>query len=406
MNTTNTIPSTTTEAPRKGLTGAAWGLALIPILLLGLVLSAIVVSGGGLQELAGPPVEHIKVQRVTLPEPGLILAELVNDGPQEVIIAQVLVDDAYWSFTAEPSNVIPRFGKATFRIPYPWVEEEAHALLFLTNIGTTFEAEVPVAVETPQMDANLLLRFALVGLYVGIVPVALGLLWYPFMRRLSRRAMNFVLALTVGLLVYLAVGTWLDAVEFAAEAPVFWQGVPLALFMAVVTFGAIVALSNRQKSRGRSDDGLSVAYRIAFGIGLHNLGEGLAIGAAFATGQAALGTLLILGFTLHNITEGIGIAAPIVKRNPGLKHFVLLCLLAGGPAILGTLIGSYAFDPVLATIFLGIGLGAIAQVVWEVGKLIARDNKAHDEPVVNWVNLSGVVAGIAIMFATAFLVKF
>lgn len=278
--------------------------------------------------------------------------------------------------------------------------------MFLTNIGTIFEAEVPVAVQTPQMDTTLLWRFALVGLYVGIVPVALGLLWYPFMRRLSRRAMNFILALTVGLLIYLAVGTWLDAVEFAAEAPAFWQGVPLALFTAVVTFGAIVALSNRRKSQTRSDDGLSVAYRIALGIGLHNLGEGLAIGAAFATGQAALGTLLILGFTLHNITEGVGIAAPIVKRNPGLKHFVLLCLLAGGPAILGTLIGSYAFDPVLATVFLGIGLGAIAQVVWEVGRLVVRDNKAHDEPVVNWVNLSGVVAGIAIMFVTAFLVKF
>ncbi len=388
------------------MTGAAWGLALIPLLLLGLVLSYIVVTGGGLQELAGPPVEQLKVQRITLPEPGMIVAEIVNDGPQDVTIAQVLVDDAYWQFTAAPSNVIPRFGKATFRIPYPWVDEEAHLLMFLTNIGTIFEAEVAVAVQTPQMDAALLLRFALVGLYVGVVPVALGLLWYPFMRRLSRRAMNFILALTVGLLLYLAVGTWLDATEFAAEAPAFWQGVPLALFTAVITFGAIVALSNRKRSKTNEDNNLSLAYRIALGIGLHNLGEGLAIGAAFASGQAGLGTLLILGFTLHNITEGVGIAAPIVQRNPGLRHFVLMALLAGGPAIIGTLIGSYAFDPVLATVFLGIGLGAIAQVIWEVGKLIARDNAKHAEPVVNWVNLGGVVAGIAIMFVTAFLVKF
>jgi zinc transporter ZupT len=405
MNTTEAIPSPTSEAPRKGVSGSAWGLALIPLILLGLVLSYIVVTGGGLQDLAGPPVEQVKVQRVTLPQQGIIKAEIVNDGPQDVTIAQVIVDDAYWQFTAGPSNIIPRFGRATFTIPYPWIQNEAHAILFLTNIGTTFAADVPVAVETPQMDMALLVRFALVGLYVGIVPVALGLMWYPFMRRLSRRAMNFILALTVGLLVYLAVGTWLDATEFAAEVPAFWQGVPLALFTAVITFGAIVALSNRRKGAA-SDDGLSLSYRIALGIGLHNLGEGLAIGAAFATGQAALGTLLILGFTLHNITEGVGIAAPIVKRNPGLKHFVLLCLLAGGPAVIGTIIGSTAFDPVMATIFLGIGLGAIVQVVWEVGKLIARDNKTHGEPVVNWVNLGGVVAGIAIMFVTAFLVKF
>jgi zinc transporter ZupT len=351
-------------------------------------------------------VEQVKVGRITLPQPGSILVEVVNDGPQEVTIAQVIVDDAYWKFSATPSNVIPRFGKATFNIPYPWVEEEAHLIVFLTHMGTTFEAEVPVAVETPQMDAGLLLRFALVGLYVGVVPVVLGLLWYPFMRRLSRTAMNFVLALTVGLLLYLAVGTWLDAAEFAAEAPAFWQGVPLTLFSAAITFGAIVALGNRTKADANRNDGLGLSYRIALGIGLHNLGEGLAIGAAFATGQAALGTLLILGFTLHNITEGVGVAAPIVQRNPGLRHFVLLALLAGGPAILGTLFGSYAFDPVLATVFLGIGLGAILQVVWEVGKLIARDNAKHAEPVMNWVNLSGVVAGIAIMFVTAFLVKF
>jgi zinc transporter ZupT len=407
MNKSSALPET--EKPQtlqKKMMSAAWGLALLPLLLLGLVLSYIVVTGGGLQELAGPPVEKIKVQRITLPERGTIVAEVVNDGPQEVTIAQVLVDDAYWQFTVAPSNVIPRFGKATFTLPYPWVKEEAHKLIFLTNIGTPFEAEVPVAVETPQIDLALLLRFALVGLYVGIVPVTLGMLWYPFMRRLSRSAMNFVLALTVGLLLYLAIGTWLDATEFATEVPAFWQGVPLTLFTAAITFGTIVALSNRKKSSTSDDDGLGLSYRIALGIGLHNLGEGLAIGAAFATGQAALGTLLILGFTLHNITEGVGIAAPIVARNPGLKHFVYMALLAGGPAIIGTLIGSYAFNPVLATIFLGIGLGAILQVVWEVGKLIALDNASHSEPVVNWVNLSGVTAGIAIMYVTAFLVKF
>src|SRR5262249_34366205 len=154
----------------------------------------------------------------------------------------------------------------------------------------------------------------LVGLYVGIVPIFLGMLWYPFMRRLSRPAMNFILALTVGLLIFLAVGTWLDANEFAAELPAFWQGVPLVIFVALITLGAIIAVSRIGKRPESSP--LSVSYRIALGIGLHNLGEGLAIGAAFATGEAALGTFLILGFTLHNITEGVGIAAPIVRQNP------------------------------------------------------------------------------------------
>ena len=111
---------------------------------------------------------------------------------------------------------------------------------------------------------------------------------------------------------------------------------------------------------------------------------------------------LILGFTIHNITEGVGIAAPIVRKNPGLRHFAYLALVAGGPAIIGTWVGGFAFNPILATIFLAIGIGAILQVVWEVGKLVSK-NSDH---LTNWVNVAGVAAGIAVMYLTAFLVKF
>jgi zinc transporter ZupT len=398
-----TTQTTTTSEPRQ-LSAAGWALALIPLLLLGIVLAYLVATGGGLTELAGPPVEQITIQKIILPEGGIIQVEVINDGPQEVTIPQVLVDEAYWSFTAEPSNTIPRLGRAVFTIPYPWVAEETHAITLITSLGVTFEGEIPVAVETPQPSGELFIQFGLVGLYVGIVPVFLGVLWYPLMRRLSDQAMNFILSLTVGLLVYLAIGTLLDALEFAGELPAFWQGVPLVILNALITLGVLVAVARLR--RGVESTPLSISYRIALGIGLHNLGEGLAIGAAFAQGEAALGTFLILGFTLHNITEGVGIAAPIVRKNPGLKHFALLILLAGGPAILGTWIGGFAFNPVLATIFLAIGIGAILQVVWEVGRLVARDTTRLGLPLVNWVNLGGLVVGVALMYFTAFLVKF
>lgn len=396
-------PSQTTADSGK-LSGAAWVLALVPLILLGIVLAYLVVTGGGLTELAGPPVEQIAIQRITLPQPGLIQVEVVNDGPGDVTIPQVLVDEAYWSFTAEPSTTIPRLGRAVFTIDYPWVAEETHNIVLITSLGATFAGEIAVAIESPAPSGGLFVQFGLVGLYVGIVPVLLGMLWYPFMRRLSRPAMNFILSLTVGLLVFLAIGTWLDAVEFAGELPAFWQGVPMVIFIALIALGVLLALGAVR--RGSEIAPLGIAYRIALGIGLHNLGEGLAIGAAFALGEAALGTFLILGFTLHNITEGVGIAAPIVRQNPGLRHFAQLILMAGGPAILGTWIGGFAFNPVLATLFLAIGVGAILQVVWEVGKLVARDNQQLGQPLVNWVNLGGLVVGIALMYFTAFLVKF
>jgi ZIP family zinc transporter len=399
--TSETANQPTTQPTQSN--GFIWLLALVPLILLGIVLTLLVTTNGGMTELAGPPVEHVSIQQITLPEPGIIRVQFINDGPQDVTVPQVLVDDAYFYFEASPSTTIPRLGQATYTIHYPWVEEETHIVVLITSLGATFEGEVAVAVETPQPTANLFIQFGLVGLYVGVIPVFLGVLWYPWMRRLSRQAMNFILSLTVGLLVYLAIGTWLDANEFAAELPAFWQGVPMVLFIALIALGVLLAIGSVQKGESTP---LSLAYRIALGIGLHNLGEGLAIGAAFALGEAALGTFLILGFTLHNITEGVGIAAPIVRQNPGLKHFALLILIAGGPAVLGTWIGGFAFNPVLATIFLAIGVGAILQVVWEVGKLVARDTEKLGLPLVNWVNLAGLFVGIAIMYFTAFMVKF
>lgn len=402
--TTEAAEAPTKQSSTTRMGGVGWILVLLPLLLLGAVLAYLVATGGGLTSLAGPPVEHITIQRITLPEPGLMRVEVVNDGPQAVTVPQVLVDDAYWAFSAEPSNTIARLGRAVFTIPYPWVEGETHAVRLITSLGLTFDGEVAAAVESPAPSADLFWRFGLVGLYVGIVPVALGLLWYPFMRRLSGQAMNFILALTIGLLFYLAIGTWLDALEFAAELPAFWQGVPMVLLIALIALGVLLVIGARRKGVERTP--LQIAYLIALGIGLHNLGEGLAIGAAFALGEAALGTFLVLGFTLHNITEGVGIAAPVVRHQPAWTHFVRLALLAGGPAILGTWIGGFAFNPVLATLFLALGIGAIVQVIWEVGKLVVRDNARLGLPALNWSTLGGVVAGAAIMYFTAFLVKF
>jgi zinc transporter ZupT len=178
----------------------------------------------------------------------------------------------------------------------------------------------------------------------------------------------------------------------------------LVFFIALFFLGVLLALNSPRRDKGRSK--MEISRLIALGIGFHNLGEGLAIGAAFALGQAALGTFLVLGFTLHNITEGVGIVAPLVGERPQLKHFGILALIAGGPAILGSWIGSFAFNPILATAFLAIGVGAILQVVWEVGKLVARGSDQIGQTFISWSNLSGFFLGIAVMYLTAFLVKF
>lgn len=382
-----------------------WLLAVLPLLLL-LGLIALFMALNPLSFFTGdiPPAEELTVQRVIFPEAGQMQLSVINGGPVPVTVAQVLVDDAYWNFTITPDNTLERLEQATIDLNYPWVTAEPLAISLLTSTGVTIDAEVEAAVLAPQSSLATIIAYGLLGIYVGVIPVALGMLWYPFMRRIDRKWMNAILALTVGLLIFLFVDTILEALELAAELPGIFQGVPIVIFGTLFALGVLLAVSSR---KGGSTP-LAIAGYIALGIGLHNLGEGLAIGAAFATGAAALGSFLVIGFTLHNITEGVAIVAPLTRneQRPSLMTFVLLALLAGAPAMIGTWIGGLAFNPTLAVLFLSLGAGAILQVIWEVGKMLVRDARCTDSTAFYWLNFAGLLAGIMIMYLTAFLTKF
>lgn len=386
-----------------------WLIAIGPLVLLA-ALVALFINTNPIQVATAdlPPIEDLSIQRITLPDFGVIELEVTNAGPDPVEIAQVLVDEAYWQFEIEPGNTLQRLESATVTLNYPWVETEPHEVVLVTSSGTTFAGEIELAVETPTTGTNQLLSYALVGVYVGIIPVGLGLLWLPAMRQLSRKGMGFILSLTVGLLVFLLIDTLLDAFEVAELLPEVYQGIPLSLFVAALTWFAIMAIGSRQSVANREtpQGRRFVALLIAIGIGFHNLGEGLVVGAAFALGEAALGSFLVIGFILHNITEGVGIAAPVTKDKIPTSWFLWMLLIAGGPAIAGTLIGGFAFSPLLAVIFLGIGVGAIWQVIVEVGMLLQRQAERDNDNFINWTNTAGLAFGITIMYLTAFLVKF
>lgn len=381
-----------------------WLLALLPLLLLlALIAGFMLLNPLSFFSGAFPPLEQLTVQRITLPTHGQIRLEVINGGPDPVSIAQVIVDEALWNFTITPAGPLGRLRTAVIDIPYPWVTGEPLPIDLVTSTGLTFPANIDVAVQSPAVDGRTLLAYGLLGIYVAVVPVALGMLWYPFMRRIDRKWMNAILALTIGLLVFLFVDMVLEALELAGEAPAVFQAVPVVIFGILLSLGVLLAVGRRSGEQTP----LRVATLIALGIGLHNLGEGLAIGAAFAGGAAALGSFLVIGFTLHNITEGVGIAAPLTRgERPALRTFLLLALLAGGPAIIGTWIGGLAFSPFMAALFLAIGAGAILQVIWEVSKLLMRDARRDGGSAFTWLNFGGVVAGVLIMYLTAFLVKF
>ncbi len=378
-------------------------MGLGPIALLAIFVALFLVYGPlGVFERAFPPVEKLTVDRVTL-RPGEMIVAITNGGPQPVTVAQVLVDDAYWHHTITPDPTVPRLGRATIRIPYPWVQGESHKVKLLTSSGLTIEHEIAVAVETPRPDRRYLFTFTMIGLYVGVVPIFVGLLWFPFLRRIGRRWVHFVLSLTGGLLVFLGVDTLTEALELRARVPGALQGTGLVTLGVVGTILALTVLV-RHTTRGAVDGPrarLLLAGLIALGIGLHNLGEGLAIGAAYALGEVALGTFLVMGFLLHNTTEGLGIAAPLAIDHPPLAQFIILGAIAGLPTILGAWIGGFVYSPVFATLFLAIGAGAIFQVVYELARLTVR--QAGDD-LMTITNFAGFMAGLLIMYVTGLFV--
>jgi zinc transporter ZupT len=392
----------------------AWALGLLPLALIAAAIGAFALLGGpGLGDRTGPPVEEVAVERTVL-RPGQIELTLRNDGPDPVRVAQVAVNDAFAPFTTSDGEGIGRLGSTTLDVSYPWIEGEAYEIFVLTSSGGTIDAAIPVATETPDADAGFFGLMALLGVYVGVIPIGLGLLWLPFVRRIDARWVGALIAFTVGLLALLGIDAALEGLEIAAEAPSAFGGSALVYAGALIAYLVLAAIDtwlSRRRERTVADgaavapSALYMSLLVAIGIGLHNLGEGLAIGSAYATGALALGAFLVVGFAIHNTTEGLAIVAPL-REGAGptaaarLGRLAALGLIAGAPAVLGAWIGAAAFNPSLAALLFGVGVGAIARVIVQ----IAPSMRDGDGRMLHPLSVTGMLAGVALLYVTGLLV--
>nr|WP_228369159.1 divalent cation transporter [Candidatus Nitrososphaera gargensis] len=395
----------TKERRQQQLSAKLVASAIIPLVVLGAMVTFLLWPGNGLLNF-GIPLPDVAIERIEFLD-GRIATHIRNTGPQAIEIAQADVNDRIMPAAIEPSKSLERFAEAKVVIPFNWIEGQPYEIGITTSDGTRFAKAVAAAAPTPQPDAGRISLFALLGTYVGVIPVLIGLLWYPFIKRLSMPKYSFFLSLTAGLLLFLGIDALVEANEISVEnvAGVF-RGQLLIATVAIVSFLALMYVSDRLvvvgNAKGRIVQGsFAIALMVAIGIGLHNLGEGLAIGGAMLVGEVALSTFLIVGFTLHNTTEGLAIVAPMAKEKPRISYLVALGIIAGAPAILGTWIGGFVASPVASIVFLAIGAGAVFQVVVAIGRFVSRSSGGK---LLTGPTAAGFAVGILVMYLTALLI--
>jgi zinc transporter, ZIP family len=375
-----------------------WILGLVPLVLLAVVLGLFFALGGtGIGKPEGaPPQEELSVERTIL-RPGEIELQVRNNGLDEVTVAQVVVNDGFVSFDG-PTTPIGHLDKADLTLNYPWIGGEAYEISLLLSSGTTIDTSIDAAVETPEPTISFYGLMALLGTYVGIIPVMLGLLWLPFFRAAGWRWFRFLMAVTVGLLLFLVVEAMLEGIETAQDSAPAFGGTLLVFAGALLAYLVLKATDAHLRPAGQKGfTGTNVALLVSIGIGLHNLSEGLGIGAAYAIGAVAFGTFLVVGFTIQNVTEGLAIVAPLARGKPPIARLVGLGLIAGAPAIAGAWLGSIAFNASLAALLFGVAAGAVVQVT-EVLWPAMRDSAGR---TINFLSVGGIALGFGLLYVTS-----
>jgi zinc transporter ZupT len=392
------------KAERRG--DLSWRLwALVPILLLAVAVGGYVASGSSLAGLIGsnpPQADQFDFRRVQF-KPGEIRVRVTNPQQDDLTIASVTVDDAIVPFSLDGPQTLGRLRSSTIVIPYDWTPEDPISIGVTSSSGIETVEAIAAAVETPGVSGGGFLGYGIIGFLVGVLPVALGLLWLPSLRRVEQHWLTAFMALTAGLLSFLGVEALFEAFELQGALPGAFGGPGLVLLGVATSFLTMTFISGRFSANANGVlGGVALATLVAIGIGLHNFGEGLAIGTSFAFGQLTLGSFLIVGFMIHNVTEGLGIAAPAADGGAtlSLPRLATLAAIAGGPAILGAWTGGFIANDVLAVLFFGAAAGAAFEVVAEVVRYVGRRDSAD---LRSGYAVGGFLAGIAIMYVTGLL---
>jgi len=396
------------EVSRTPSKGKLIASGIIPFAFLILLMAYIFGPGSDVLDL-GVPLPEITMEKVDFVD-SEIRVTVRNTGPIPVEVVMADINDRIQPAAVEPDRFLERYETALVRIPFEWNVAEPYRIGLTIEDGTRFEKEIEAAAPALEPSLELVGFFALIGTYVGIIPVMIGLLWLPFIRKISKNKYHFFLALTAGLLLFLGIDSIEEALDVSEENLAgSFNGALLVTTVVVLSFLGLYYSGEkliRKAASSRIAKPTAIALMISIGIGLHNFGEGLAIGAAVGLGSIAFSTFLIVGFALHNTTEGIAIAAPMSRGKALIGKALIgklagLGLIAGAPAIFGAWVGGFVYSPFTSVIFLAVGAGAIFQVIITILRWIREEG---DKNLSSAAVVSGFAVGMLVMYLTSILV--
>ena len=375
--------------------------AIAPIVLLAIMVAFLLGPASSFLQF-GVILPEVSIEKIEFKE-NEIQATVRNTGPIAVSVVLADVNDRIQPAAIEPDSSLERFETALVRIPFDWNEGQPYEIGVTTNDGTRFSKEVDAAFLSLEPSFDLFVFLGMIGFLIGVVPIMIGLLWYPFIKKLGKKSFNFFLAFTMGLLIFLGIDAMIEASEISeSHLSSIFNGELLIATVVILSFLGLYGLAkNLAKTEfSKLSKAMTISLMIAIGIGFHNLGEGLAVGAAIALGEVALSTFLIVGFATHNTTEGLAIAAPLTTSKARIAKMIGLGLIAGVPAIFGTWIGGFSFSPFFTLVFLSIGAGAIFQVVLSIFEYM----KEKSDFTSNTSLFAGISLGLIVMYLTSVII--